>query len=90
MMIEIKVLGPGCPNCLKLEALCKEVVAENKLEANIQKITNTAEFWEHGIMLTPGLVVNGKILVQGKLPTKRTLENWLLREASPKLTCNHS
>ncbi len=81
-MIEIKVLGPGCPNCLKLEALCLEVVAENKLDARVLKITKTDEFWEHGIMLTPGLVVNGKILVQGKLPTKRTLENWLLREAS--------
>jgi hypothetical protein len=40
------------------------------------------DFWKYGIMITPGMVVNGKILVQGKLPTKRTLENWLLREAA--------
>jgi small redox-active disulfide protein 2 len=83
-MLEIKILGPGCPNCLKLEALCLEVVAESNLEANIEKITKTDEFWKYGIMLTPGLVVNGKILTQGKMPTKRTLENWLLREVFPE------
>lgn len=81
-MLDIKVLGPGCANCVRLEELCREVVTENKLEAGIQKITDTNVFWKHGIMLTPGLVVNGKILTQGKLPTKRTLENWLLREAT--------
>lgn len=81
-MLDIKILGPGCANCIRLEALCREVVSENNLEAKIKKIVDVNDFWKHGIMLTPGLVVNGKILVQGKLPTKRTLENWLLREAA--------
>lgn len=81
-MLDIKVIGPGCANCTKLADLCREVVEEINLEAEIQKITDTDEFWKYGIMLTPGLVVNGKILVQGKLPTKKTLENWLQREAT--------
>lgn len=76
-MIEIKVLGPGCPNCIKLENLVKEVVAENNIEANIEKITDMEKFLDYGIMLTPGLIVNGKALVSGKLPTKSTLEHWL-------------
>lgn len=81
-MLDIKVIGPGCANCTKLADLCREVVEEINLEAEIQKITDTDEFWKYGIMLTPGLVVNGKILVQGKLPTKKTLENWLQWEAT--------
>lgn len=76
-MIEIKVLGPGCANCIKLENLVKEVVAENNIEANIEKITDMEKFLDYGIMLTPGLIVNGKALVSGKLPTKSTLEHWL-------------
>lgn len=76
-MLDIKILGTGCPNCLKLESLCKEVVAENNIEANIEKITDFDEFGNYGVMITPGLVVNGKVLSQGKIPTKSTLEHWL-------------
>lgn len=79
-MIEIKVLGPGCPNCVRLENLCKEVVEELGLEARVEKITDLIEFANYGVMLTPGLVVNGKLLLQGKLPTKATLANWLKNE----------
>ena len=51
-MLEVKVLGPGCPNCLKLEALCREVVAESNLEADIEKVTKPDDIWQYGIMLT--------------------------------------
>lgn len=78
--MEIKVLGPGCPNCLRLENLCKEVVEELGIEARVEKITDLNEFGKYGVMLTPGLVVNGKVLLQGKLPTKATLINWLRSE----------
>jgi len=76
-MLDIKILGIGCPNCLKLESLCKEVIAENSLEANIEKVTCFDEFGNYGVMMTPGLVVNGKVLSQGKIPTKSTLGHWL-------------
>lgn len=76
-MLDIKVLGTGCANCIKLENLVKEVVAENNLSANIEKITDREKFLDYGIMLTPGLVVNGKVLVSGKIPIKSTLEHWL-------------
>jgi small redox-active disulfide protein 2 len=79
-MIEIKVLGPGCPNCVRLEKLCKEVVEELGIDARVEKITEMNEFGKFGVMLTPGLVVNGKVLLQGKLPTKATLTNWLKNE----------
>jgi len=76
-MLDIKVLGPGCANCVKLENLVKEVVSENNLTANVEKITDREKFLDYGIMLTPGLVVNGKLLSSGKIPIKSTLEHWL-------------
>jgi small redox-active disulfide protein 2 len=76
-MLDIKVLGTGCANCIKLENLVKEVISENNIPANIDKVTDRDKFMDYGVMLTPGLVVNGKVLSSGKIPTKSTLANWL-------------
>ncbi|NWF90986.1 MAG: TM0996/MTH895 family glutaredoxin-like protein [Ignavibacteriaceae bacterium] len=76
-MLDIKVLGTGCANCIKLENLVKEVVSEKNISANIEKVTNRDKFMDYGVMITPGLVVNGKVLSSGKIPTKSTLEHWL-------------
>jgi len=76
-MLDIKVLGPGCMNCKRLENLCREVVDEKKWAANIEKITDYNEFAKYDVMMIPGLVVNGKVLSQGKMPVKSTLERWL-------------
>lgn len=78
-MLDIKILGTGCPNCIKLENLCQEVVGEFHMEANIEKVTDFNKFGDYGVMMTPGLVVNGRVLAQGKIPTKSTLVNWLQR-----------
>lgn len=79
-MLEIKVVGSGCSNCEKLSSLCSEVIAEQNLDAVIVKVTDLNSFAELGVFVTPGLVVNGKVLSQGKIPVKSTLENWLLKE----------
>lgn len=76
-MLDIKIYGPGCQNCIKLENLVKEVISELNIPANITKVTDRNEFLKDGIMMTPALVVNGKILSMGKIPVKVTLENWL-------------
>ncbi|NLM92704.1 MAG: thioredoxin family protein [Bacteroidales bacterium] len=80
-MLEIKVLGTGCPNCIRLEELCREVTGDLGIEASIEKITDLNAFGNYNVFLTPGLVVNGKVLSQGKLPTKTTLLSWLLKAA---------
>ncbi len=77
-MLKIQVVGPGCKNCEKLYELCQEVVAENNLDAEIEKITDRNRFVELGIFLTPALIVNGNILSSGKIPTKHTLAHWLI------------
>lgn len=76
-MLSIKVVGSGCPSCNKLESLCREVVSEKNIEAQIDKVTDINEFAELGILLTPGLLINDKIVSSGKIPTKSTLEHWL-------------
>ncbi|WP_337872502.1 thioredoxin family protein [Ignavibacterium sp.] len=58
-MLDIKVLGPGCANCIKLESLVKEVVSEKNLQANIEKITDREKFPDYGIMVTPWSIMNG-------------------------------
>ncbi len=77
-MLNIKVLGPGCPNCVNLEKLCREVIAENHIEAEIEKVTDYKDIMSYGIMSTPGLVVNGKVVLSGKMPVKSTLTHWLM------------
>jgi len=64
--MEIKVLGPGCTNCHKMEELTKQAVRELGINAEVVKITDIGEIARHGILLTPGLVVNGKIKHTGK------------------------
>ena len=81
-MINIKVLGSGCANCINLEKLCREVVTENGIEAEIEKVTDYKDIMSYGIMSTPGLVLNGKVVLSGKLPTKSTLTHWLVNELS--------
>jgi len=75
IILDIKVLGQGCRNCLLLKNLCKVVSAENKWPATIEKLTDINEYGDHGVMMVPGLVVNGKVLSQGKIPVKGTLKS---------------
>lgn len=79
-MLTIRIVGPGCNNCENLFQLCMNVVAENNLDADIQKIIDREKFSELGVWMTPALIVNGQILSQGKIPTKSTLEHWLKKE----------
>ena len=80
-MLTIRIVGSGCKNCVNLYQLCMNVAAENNFEADIQKITDYDKFAELGILMTPGLIVNDKVLSQGKIPTKATLERWMLDAA---------
>ena len=64
--MEIKVYGPGCTNCFKMEELVKIAVKELGIEATVVKITDIGEIAMNGILSTPGLMVNGKIKHSGK------------------------
>ncbi|MFH1195803.1 MAG: thioredoxin family protein [bacterium] len=77
----IKVYGTGCARCRNLESLCNEAVAEMKIEAKIEKVTDIAEIVKSGIMMTPGLEINGKVVSAGQIPTKSTLIHWIQENA---------
>jgi len=65
----IKVLGSGCANCVRLEANVKEALAASGfLDATVEKVTDYAEIAAYGIMSTPGLVVDDRVLVSGRVP----------------------
>jgi small redox-active disulfide protein 2 len=80
--MEIKVLGPGCANCFKMEDLAKTAVKELGIEATVVKITDIGEIAMNGILSTPGLIVNGKLKHSGKpLPTLEKVKELIKGEA---------
>jgi small redox-active disulfide protein 2 len=80
--MEIKVLGPGCPNCKKLEKLTINALAELDVAANITKVTDFNEITKH-VMSTPGLVIDGKVVSQGRVPTKDEIKRWIKTAQNP-------
>lgn len=80
--MEIKVLGPGCANCTKMEEMAKAAVKELGIDATIEKITDIGRIAMHGILSTPGLIVNGKIKHSGKpLPSMEKVKEMIKGEA---------
>ena len=77
IMLYIKVVGPGCMNCNRLEEMCSEIVAEQQLQAQIEKVTDITKFADLGIFITPGLIINDKVISSGKLPGKALLTQWI-------------
>ena len=65
----LKVLGPGCPRCEKLATLTREAADELGVEYQLEKITDITKFIDYGLMMTPGLVVDGELKVHGKVPS---------------------
>lgn len=73
--MEIKVLGTGCAKCKSLEAITKQAVEELNLSADIEKVEDIRKIMEYGIMRTPGLVLNGKVVLSGQLPKINELKD---------------
>jgi len=65
----IKILGPGCTNCVNLERVTRQAVADLGLDAKIEKVTDYAAILGYGVMSTPGLVVDDKVVLSGRVPT---------------------
>ncbi|EFK07224.1 putative redox-active disulfide protein 2, partial [delta proteobacterium NaphS2] len=75
--IDIKVLGPGCPQCDGLEQALMAVVSEKKITADIEHVQDTKEIGRWGVMGTPALVINGRVKSVGKIPPRARLIQWL-------------
>jgi small redox-active disulfide protein 2 len=77
-MLNIKILGPGCANCSKVEQITRKAVAEMGFQADISKITDYGEIMSYPILSTPGLVINGDVVCSGRVPTQAEVTTWLV------------
>lgn len=76
-MLDIKVLGTGCANCKRLEAIVRKVVADLELQANIEKVTDINDILKWPILSTPGLVINNNVVSSGRIPSEAEVTGWL-------------
>jgi small redox-active disulfide protein 2 len=77
--MDIKVLGPGCPKCKALEKATKEAIAESGIDATVTKIDDIVEIMNYGVMSTPALVIDGKVVVKGKVPTVAEIKSLITK-----------
>jgi small redox-active disulfide protein 2 len=75
--LQIKVLGPGCPSCDKLEQDLMAVMAELNISADLDHVRDVKEIACYGVMGNPALVINGKVVAVGRVPSKNQLKEWL-------------
>ncbi|MFO7829658.1 MAG: thioredoxin family protein [Bacteroidales bacterium] len=78
--MEIKVLGTGCPKCKKLEQITRDVVTEMNVDANISKVEDITKIMEYGVMLTPALVINEKVVFSGQLPSTNEIKEQITKK----------
>lgn len=76
-MVNIKVLGPGCANCKRLETIARKAVETLGIEAEIEKVTDYNEIMKYPILSTPGLVINEKLVSTGRIPSEAEITDWL-------------
>ena len=76
-MLTIKVLGPGCANCRKLEEVARTALASLTVDAEIIKVTDMKAILAYDILKTPGLVINEKLVSSGRIPTPETVAEWI-------------
>ncbi len=77
MKIEIKILGTGCPKCVKLAEMAEQAAIELGIEYELEKVTDINDIISYGVMLTPALVVDGDVKVAGSVPSIDQIINYL-------------
>ncbi|MCX5875546.1 MAG: thioredoxin family protein [Deltaproteobacteria bacterium] len=80
-MLTIKILGPGCGNCKKIEAVTREATSDLGLEAEFVKVSDYAEILAYDVLSTPALVINEKLVCAGRIPTRAEVKDWLVENA---------
>ena len=76
-MLTVKILGSGCANCKKLEAVAREAAVAAGLEAEFVKVTDMKAIMAFDLMATPGLVINEKLVSSGRIPTQAEVRQWM-------------
>ncbi len=76
-LLSIRILGPGCVSCNRLEAMVRDILDRLRLEADITHIHDLDEIWRHGVIKTPALIINDNIVCQGRVPPIAQIESWI-------------
>jgi small redox-active disulfide protein 2 len=77
-MKKVEILGPGCPKCKFVEKRVKETIEELGIDAGVKEVTDMATIMKYGVMATPAVVVDGSVKSEGRIPTRKEIENWLI------------
>ncbi len=75
--MEIKILGSNCSKCKDLEKLTREIVAKHNIDANVSKIEDIVIIMQYGVMQTPALVIDEKVVVKGRIPSESEIKDLL-------------
>lgn len=75
-MLEIKILGTGCPNCRRLEAETRAALDGANIAYNLTKVTEVADIMTYPILSTPALVMNEEVVISGKIPARSWIIKW--------------
>jgi small redox-active disulfide protein 2 len=76
-MTTVKILGSGCANCRKLEAVARDAAAASGIEADFEKVTDIRAILAYDVMSTPALVIDDRVVASGRIPTKAEVQQWL-------------
>ncbi|MFC2044928.1 thioredoxin family protein [Chloroflexota bacterium] len=77
--MKIKVLGPGCARCHQLEQTTREVIKELGIDAEIEDVKDVKKIMEYPILITPGLVINEKLVCSGRVPSKSEVTTFITK-----------
>jgi small redox-active disulfide protein 2 len=75
-MKKIEILGTGCPKCNKTTEIIKETVKKIGVEAEVVKVSNLNDIISRGVMMTPAVMVDGELKVEGKIPGEKEIKSW--------------
>ena len=82
--MKIKILGPGCPNCQRLEKNARAAVADLGVEATITKVSDMKEIMSYDVFTTPGLVIDEKVIVSGRIPNQAQITSMITTALAEK------
>jgi len=75
-MNSIKILGTGCANCKATQKLVEDVLQAKGVQAQVEKVEDIASIMRYGVMSTPGVVIDGKVVHAGGVPNRAQVESW--------------
>jgi small redox-active disulfide protein 2 len=77
--MEVKILGTGCPKCKTLEQMTRDIVSQNGIDATVTKVEDIMEIMKYNVMTTPALVIDGKVVVKGRIPSADEIKQLLTK-----------